>query len=223
MRRRLFIFHSSRRAEIEGACFDKSFPPFSLTCVRWGEDESTSAFCEEFSGWERRRKPGEDSLEARGDGGVEEAVEVKDGTAVRHEDGVAHSSSIPVVMTAKKMHEPLPKKLAAGKPSGCPLRYFDFVLAGDVLYKQSLLAPFLGTVQEMLARGGKLLLCHVPRAGVTYDIVEQAFLQAGFVFEVLNGKYGGHVVGGVELCADDARRARLYSVFRVDESLENIA
>lgn len=196
------------------------FPRF-LACIRWGEDESTSAFCEEFSGWERRRKPGGDILEARGDEGVEEAVE--DGTAVLHEDGVAHSSSIPVVVNAEKMHEPLPTKTAAGKPSGCPRQYFDFVLAGDVLYKQSLLTPFLGTVQEMLARGGQLFLCHVPRAGVTYDIVEQAFLEAGFVFEVLNGKYGGHVVGGVELCADDARRARLYSVSRIDGSLENIA
>lgn len=73
-----------------------------------------------------------------------------------------------------------------------------------------------------------MLLCHVPRAGVTYDVVEEAFAEAGFGFQVLDGKKWakgeegerdgeGNTstdVGGVELCADDARRARLYSVTR---------
>ena len=132
--------------------------------------------------------------------------------------------------------------------SRSPLKSYDFILAGDVLYKQCLLDPFLGTVRDMLAPGGRMLLCHVPRAGVTYDIVERGFVQAGFAFEILNGDQkkrsgegcseGGHgpegsrgagiaaetalasrcdttAVGGVDLCVDDARRARLYEVYSV--------
>lgn len=182
-----------------------------------------SAFCEGLSDWERRRKPGEGSLEACADGDAEGVVELEDGTAALHGDGDGDDSSIPVVMGSEATREPSLTKPPAGKPSGWPLQGFDFVLAGDVLYKDSLSAPFLGTVQKMLARGGRLFLCHVPRAGVTYDIVEQAFLDAGFGFQVLSGKEDGHVVGGVELCEDDARRARLYSVSRIDESLERMA
>lgn len=148
-----------------------------------------------------------------------------------------------------------PAESAGSTPpsSQSPLKSFDFVLAGDVLYKRCLLDPFLGTVRDMLAPGGRMLLCHVPRAGVTYDIVEQAFVEAGFAFEILNGDKeesnaescgeegqdqdpeGGApgsdltaeaaqqgsrcdttAVGGVELCVDDARRARLYEVHSVD-------
>lgn len=133
--------------------------------------------------------------------------------------------------------------------SRSPFKSFDFILAGDVLYKHCLLGPFLATVRDMLAPRGRMLLCHVPRAGVTYDIVERAFVEAGFAFEILNvnrdkkegngrrcseedpeGGTGSDLaveaaqgsrcdttaVGGVELCVDDARRARLYEVHSVD-------
>lgn len=104
-----------------------------------------------------------------------------------------------------------------------PPRSFDFILAGDVLYKQILLEPFLTTVDGMLASGGQLFLCHIPRAGVTYDEVEQAITKAGFRFRVLDSGEGGGLavgettteVGGIELCVDDARRARLYAVSRL--------
>lgn len=114
----------------------------------------------------------------------------------------------------------------AGSPSTPPRGSFDFILAGDVLYKQDLLVPFLSTVDEMMAPQGRLLLCHVPRAGVTHDIVEGALAAGGFAFEVVSRSKEqpedvGAVarecedVGGVELCMDDARRARLYSVTRI--------
>lgn len=77
----------------------------------------------------------------------------------------------------------------AGSPqANCrsPLNSFDFVLAGDVLYKRCLLDPFLGTVRDMLAPGGRMLLCHVPRAGVSYGIVGRGFVDAGFAFEILD-------------------------------------
>lgn len=136
---------------------------------------------------------------------------------------------------------------SSSSPSS-PLKSFDFVLAGDVLYKHCLLEPFLGTVRDMLAPGGRLLLCHVPRAGVTHDIVERAFVEAGFAFDILtltgdkekekrnkscneedggpgadvtsvDGAGGGGcdttIVGGVELCVEYARRARLYEFHSV--------
>lgn len=126
----------------------------------------------------------------------------------------------------------LPGSDLASPHTGAQLESFDFILAGDVLYKHVLLAPFLATVREMLAPGGRMLLCHVPRAGVTYEIVEKAFGEGGFGFEVLNGGMkaagggpdagdGGddgdiaREVGGVELCEDDARRARLYELRRL--------
>lgn len=140
------------------------------------------------------------------------------------------------------------ENVGSPRPNGrSPLKSFDYVLAGDVLYKRCLLGPFLGTVRDMLAPGGRMLLCHVPRAGVTYDIVERAFVEAGFAFEILNvdkkdsndescseevpeGGTGSDLaaevahgsrcatttVGGVDLCVDDARRARLYEVHSVD-------
>lgn len=104
---------------------------------------------------------------------------------------------------------------------GAPRRLFDFVLAGDVLYKQSLLLPFLETVDTMMARDGRLLLCHVPRAGVTHQLVEEVLDRAGFSFRVPEHKRimgdvakGACEVGGIELSIDDARHARLYLVKR---------
>jgi len=42
------------------------------------------------------------------------------------------------------------------------------IVAGDVLYKQSLLNPFMSTVQSLLIahEGAEMLLCHIPRAGI---------------------------------------------------------
>lgn len=134
---------------------------------------------------------------------------------------------------------------AKRSPSLSPLKSFDVVLAGDVLYKHCLLEPFIRTVRDMLAPDGRIFLCHIPRAGVTYEIVEQAFEGAGFSFEILNcdtkrwgdgahvsrgqeaggeaasgrseaSSYNDAAVGGVELCVDDARRARIYKIRFVD-------
>ena len=57
------------------------------------------------------------------------------------------------------------------------------VVAGDVLYKGVLLEPFMKTARRLLSagRGGEMLLCHVPRAGVTHDSVAQAAVAAGLV------------------------------------------
>ena len=48
------------------------------------------------------------------------------------------------------------------------------VLAGDVLYKRALVEPFLDALEAALAPGGRALLCHLPRAGVSHEVVEAA-------------------------------------------------
>ena len=52
----------------------------------------------------------------------------------------------------------------------------DLVLAGDVLYKRSLVEPFLDALEAALAPGGRALLCHLPRAGVSHEVVEACLL-----------------------------------------------
>jgi hypothetical protein len=48
------------------------------------------------------------------------------------------------------------------------------VVAGDVLYKDLLLEPFFATVLKLfsLFPGSKLILCHIPRAGVDHTQVQ---------------------------------------------------
>lgn len=244
------------------------FPPnLPLPLDRWGDDESITNFCDEFSEWETRRCTGGGSgrnngVALAGETDVEVVAEIAlaEGTTLRTASTRTRSEVVDVGQTPTDVaRSVVPEEESSGSPqqpdSRPPLRSFDFVLAGDVLYKRCLLDPFLGTVRGMLAPGGRMLLCHVPRAGVTYEIVEQAFVGAGFAFEILNGdnkkeSRGGEgeeeedhqdqecgngpgltivddaaqwgsrcdttAVGGVELCVDDARRARLYEVYSVD-------
>jgi len=44
------------------------------------------------------------------------------------------------------------------------------IVAGDVLYKQELLDPFMSTVYSLLSSnaGSEMLLCHIPRAGIDH-------------------------------------------------------
>ncbi|CAN0045515.1 unnamed protein product [Ectocarpus fasciculatus] len=240
-----------------------------VTALRWGEEESTTKFCKDFSEWDSRRVIGTGS---DGKNGVASEV----GAAISVAAGAQDKASLPgdtMIPTHRNpptrssgdghLKEdptgtscgaqdrnvgPPPPPPPGSRLSSTPLKSFDFILAGDVLYKHSLLEPFLKTVRDMLAEGGRMLLCHVPRAGVTYDIVERAFAQAGFAFEILNGdskeegskghSSGGEdggkdvgradarkaeagvlcdtpAVGGIELCVDDARRARLYELHSV--------
>ena len=57
------------------------------------------------------------------------------------------------------------------------------VIAGDVLYKSILITPFMTTVKKLLQRclQGEMLLCHVPRAGVTHDMVVEAAQTQGII------------------------------------------
>ena len=55
----------------------------------------------------------------------------------------------------------------------------NLVLAGDVLYKRALVEPFLDALEAALAPGGRALLCHLPRAGVSHEVVEAALRARG--------------------------------------------
>ena len=93
------------------------------------------------------------------------------------------------------------------------------VVAGDVLYKQPLVEPFFETVRLLLSSSNlvpvysrRMLLCHVPRAGVTHEIVMDGAAAAGLVaVEVLpdDWKRG-------DCCrycdADDLLRAKLLEI-----------
>lgn len=223
---------------------------------RWGDEQSTATFRDELSGWETRWEGvSENSSGAALAVGTDVDVAAKALTegAALPAASTRRSEGLDLGQTPTGVSHSAAPEGSAGSPqatSRSRLKVFDFILAGDVLYKQCLLDPFLGTVRDMLAPGGRMLLCHVPRAGVTYDIVERAFVEAGFAFEILNGDKnessadyccvedhdpaGGTgsslaieaasqgsrcdttAVGGVELCVDDARRARLYEVHSVD-------
>ena len=205
---------------------------------RWGDAVSTAAFRGDISSWDTLRW-----REGRGkaalDNGEKSTPPVADRAALllQADDGEVRPARSPTELGQKapdhreEEEEAPPAGALASSQRGTPLECFDFILAGDVLYKHCLLAPFLGTVREMLAPGGRMLLCHVPRAGVTYEIVQEAFGEAGFGFDVLDGGRkavgggsgagdGGNgggtatAVGGVEMCEDDARRARLYELRR---------
>eukprot|EP00903_Cladosiphon_okamuranus_P018670 g17184.t1 len=169
-----------------------------VAVLRWGDDESTTTFCDNFLEWKRRWPAEEGRSEDNGvalavDTGIDRAGRAfPGGTALppastRRNEVLVEVGQTPAADVASPA-APGDSSAGSPQPNGrSPLESFDFILAGDVLYKQCLLEPFLGTVREMLAPGGRMLLCHVPRAGVSYDIVERALVEAGFAFDILNG------------------------------------
>jgi hypothetical protein len=93
----------------------------------------------------------------------------------------------------------------------CPL--FEVVLAGDVLYKHDLVAPFIRTLGAVLAPDGAAYLCHLPRAGVTQAEVTRALSLAGFAFEEC-AVQADRVIDEADCTAEDAKAARLYRIKR---------
>ena len=95
------------------------------------------------------------------------------------------------------------------------------LLAGDVLYKAFLLEPFFTTVQALLQtyheqyseHKAELLLCHIPRAGVTQDMVQDKAREKHLQCLPIPREEWG--VGQVfEYCPqEDLDRAQVYRVF----------
>lgn len=98
---------------------------------------------------------------------------------------------------------------AIGDTQGRPIH----LVAGDVLYKTCLLVPFFNTVSAFLARypSAKLLLCHVPRAGVKQEDVVRAAQAAQL--EVAEHQGWTMQAQLATYCPEeDLQRARLYSM-----------
>lgn len=91
----------------------------------------------------------------------------------------------------------------------------DVVLAGDVLYKRELVAPFLDALEAALAPGGRALLCHLPRAGVSHEVVEAALRAreaAGGPALTTVRAPAVAVDFGDDCNTEDAKRARVYEL-----------
>jgi hypothetical protein len=84
---------------------------------------------------------------------------------------------------------------------------FDFIFAGDVLYKRELPSIFFETVQLLLHPDGCLWLCHVPRNGVTQECVVGAARDAGLSIEKME------TPKNVPECpVEDVKRAVIYRI-----------
>ena len=90
----------------------------------------------------------------------------------------------------------------------------DLVLAGDVLYKRALVEPFLDALEAALAPGGRALLCHLPRAGVSHEVVEAALrareAAGGPALAAVRAPAPAEF--GDDCTADDAAAARVYEL-----------
>ncbi|GMF37089.1 unnamed protein product [Phytophthora fragariaefolia] len=95
----------------------------------------------------------------------------------------------------------------------------DIVLAGDVLYKSELLPLLFATVTRVLTASDDVnrafLLCHIPRADVTHDLVQKQILDSGLKFEEvkLPAEDVANAAAELEECPqEDVERAKLYYI-----------
>ena len=98
----------------------------------------------------------------------------------------------------------------------------DLVLAGDVLYKRALVEPFLDALEAALAPGGRALLCHLPRAGVSREVVEAALrareAAGGPALAAVRAPASAEF--GDDCTADDAAAARVYERLAADDDAD---
>jgi predicted nicotinamide N-methyase len=88
------------------------------------------------------------------------------------------------------------------------------VIAGDVLYKTELLEPFFSVVYQLLTRckDAKLILCHVPRAGVDQHHVCSHATSKGLVVDVIDRSSWKKGVCLQYSPSEDHDRAELYVI-----------
>lgn len=94
-----------------------------------------------------------------------------------------------------------------------PLR----IVAGDVLYKHSLIKPFMTTVKSIfnVPSYGKaeMVLCHVPRAGVEQEDVQRSAVEHGLEINPIPRELWSKGVL-LDYCPkDDIDRAQVYKIF----------
>mmetsp|Transcript_11900 Transcript_11900/g.32745 ORF Transcript_11900/g.32745 Transcript_11900/m.32745 type:complete len:233 (-) Transcript_11900:13-711(-) len=89
---------------------------------------------------------------------------------------------------------------------------FEYIVAGDVLYKETLLPIFFESVDRFLRPDGVLYLCHIPRAGVDQERV-QAYVKdvAGLHLEEIPSSH----LEAKDVAEEDRKRARIYKITRL--------
>ncbi len=91
------------------------------------------------------------------------------------------------------------------------------VVAGDVLYKSVLLNPFFNTVRSLLSlkstSSTELLLCHIPRADVPQERVQQKLQELSFNYSIFpkdSWNYGDLLTKYCPI--EDIDRAEMYNI-----------
>jgi len=88
------------------------------------------------------------------------------------------------------------------------------ILAGDVLYKSTLISPFFEISRELLGnKKSKMLLCHVPRAGVEHTDVVAGAESVSLSIRAIPSELWLKGVCTQHAPADDYTRAQLYEIF----------
>jgi len=85
-------------------------------------------------------------------------------------------------------------------------------------------APFLAALTGALDAGGAGVLCHLPRAGVSHDVVAAALAAApGLAFEsrAVAADAAALAAYGDDCTAEDAANARIYDISRVDAAADD--
>jgi len=92
-----------------------------------------------------------------------------------------------------------------------------FILAGDVLYKEALIEPFLTTTSLLFDHcpSSIMYLCHVPRAGVSQSLVINRFTERGFNVAIVDRTLWGDYPDIYQYCPpEDLTAAGLYIITR---------
>ena len=89
------------------------------------------------------------------------------------------------------------------------------IVAGDVLYKNELLVPFFTVVSSILGLSdSKMLLCHVPRAGVEQETVTRTAAEFGLQVSAIDPAEWRKGVCLMYSVPEDYNRAQLYEIFK---------
>lgn len=87
------------------------------------------------------------------------------------------------------------------------------LIAGDVLYKSTLVEPFFATVKMLMQQNPESVmhLCHIPRAGVAHEIVVAGGRAQGLDIQKCSDEFRERV--DTDLCPiDDINRAHCYEI-----------
>ncbi|CAK4127623.1 unnamed protein product [Aphanomyces euteiches] len=88
---------------------------------------------------------------------------------------------------------------------------FDIVVAGDVLYKGELVPLLLTTVKEWLHPEGIFVLCHIPRADVSHEVLQRELTSHGFKWTLLQeAAQAGRLPEDCSM--DDVKKAKVYRI-----------